>query len=71
MCGRRGRPPGARPASEKDLNACHDSDDDEGEDSEEIDSADVGPGGEYSQERGAPVPRGDGRSRRGEKRRKA
>ena len=51
--------------------ACHDSDDHEGQDSEEMDSAAAGPSGEYSQKRGAPVPRGDGRSRRGVKRRKA
>ena len=41
--------------------ACHDSDDDEAEDLEDIDSAAVGPSGEYSQKRRRPVPRGDGR----------
>ena len=52
------------------VDACHDSDDDEGGDSEDMDSAAEGPSGGYSQQRGAPVPRGDGRSRRGVKRRK-
>ena len=50
--------------------ACHDSDDEEAEDLEDIDSAAAGPSGEYSQKRGGPVPRGDARSRRGGKRRK-
>jgi hypothetical protein len=50
--------------------ACHDSDDHEGEDSEDTESAAAGPSGEYSQKRGGPVPRGDGKSRRGGKRRK-
>ena len=58
------------PATQEE-DACHDSDDHEGEDSEDMDSAAAGPSGEYSQKRGAPVPRGDGRSRRGGKRRKA
>ena len=58
------------PATQED-DACHDSDDDEGEDSEGMDSAAAGPCGEYSQKRRGPVPRGDGRSRRGGKRRKA
>ena len=53
------------------VDAFHDSDDDEGGDSEDMDSAAAGPSGEYSQKRGTPVPRGDGRSRRGVKRRKA
>ena len=52
------------------VDAFHDSDDDEGGDSEDMDSAAEGPSGEYSQKRGAPVPRGDDRSRRGVKRRK-
>ena len=58
------------PATQKD-DACHDSDYHEGEDSEEMDGAAVGSSGEYWQKRGGPVPRGDGRSRRGGKRRKA
>lgn len=55
----------------QEVDSFHDSDDDEGGDSEDMDSAAAGPSGEYSQKRGAPVPRGDGRSRRGGKRRKA
>ena len=51
--------------------AFHDSDDNEGGDSEDMDSAAAGPSGEYSQKCGGPVPRGDGMSRRGRKRRKA
>ena len=53
------------------VDAFHDSDSDEGGDSEDMDSAAAGPSGEYSQKRGAPVPRGDCRSRRVGKRRKA
>ena len=55
----------------QEVDSFHDSDDDEGGDSEDMDSAAAGPSGEYSQKRGGPVPRGDGRSRRGGKRRKA
>ena len=58
------------PATQED-DACHDSDRDVGGGSEDMHSAAAGPSGEYSQKRGAPVPRGDGRSRRGGKRRKA
>ena len=57
--------------STQEEDACHDNDDHEGEDPEVMDSAAAGPSEEYSQKRRAPVPRGDGRSRRGGKRRKA
>ena len=56
------------PAAQED-DACHDSDDHEGEDSEEMDNAAAGPSGECPQKCGAPVPRGDGRSGGGGKRR--
>ena len=51
------------PATQED-DACHDSDDHEGEESKDMDRAAVGPSGEYSQKRGASVPREDVRSRR-------
>ena len=47
----------------QEVDALHDSDDDEGGDSEDMDSAAVGPSREYSQKRRGPVPRGDCRSR--------
>ena len=47
------------PATQEE-DACHDSGDHEGQDSEDIDRAAAGPSGEHSQKRRGPVPRGDG-----------
>ena len=51
--------------------ACHDSDNHEGQDSKDMDSVGEDPSGEYSQKRGAHVPRGDARSKSRGKRSKA
>jgi len=73
MSGRgRGRPPGPRPPSQKDLETpkigqFFHQQPFAGEDSEELDSADAGPSGECSTKRGAPVTGsgGGGKRRKG------
>ena len=55
----------------KEEDACRDSDDHEGQDSKDMDSVGEDPSGEYSQKRGAHVPRGDARSKSRGKRSKA